>query len=259
MKNFIISRCLATYGRSGKMRFLPTALTVALAGCGLSGTQPIGFQDQIAVGEQFIQAGQFKSAYAILDGISENQKSQPKAHLAVGDSYLRANALLRAETAYKAAADLGDKHLAEIGLGKVALKRNNAEGALFHFRNALARDDKSVAAWNGLGVAQDLARNHHEAQNSYRQAIALEPGSFDAINNLGLSQILSGNSASAIETLTSLTESRLDSATTRMNLAIAMHIAGYQQQAAELADTEMPGNEAKQIFSAVTAYVRQSS
>ncbi len=239
-------------------RSLPVAISVALAGCALSGSQPVGVQEQIAVGEQFISAGEYDSAYAILDGIAETQGTQPDALIAIGDSYLRADALLRAETAYQKAAALGDLHNSEIGMGKVALKRNNAEQAMLHFRNALKRDSTSTIAWNGLGVAYDLAGNHTEAQNSYRKAIELRPDYFEAINNLGLSQTLGGNSARAIETLTALTGSRLDSSTTRVNLAIALEMAGHHQQAVELAQTEMPQDDSERIFALVRSYVRQA-
>lgn len=235
------------------------AIPFFLSGCSLSGAQPVGFQDQIKVGEQFIQAGQYESGYAILDGISENQNTLPHAQIAVGDTYLRANALLRAESAYAKAAKLGEQHLSEIGLGRVALKRNRADIAQRHLRNALAQDDQSVAAWNGLGVAYDLERNHSEAQRSYRRAIAIQPDAYEAINNLGLSLILGGNSASAVETLTTLSASRLDNDTTRMNLSIALHIAGFSDQAAQLAESKISASDAQQIFTAVISYLRRSA
>jgi Flp pilus assembly protein TadD len=239
-------------------RSLSVTLSIVLAGCAVSGSQPVGVQEQIAVGEQFISAGEYDSAYAILDGIAETQGTQPDALVAIGDSYLRADALLRAETAYAKAAALGDRNNSEIGMGKVALKRNNAEQAMLHFQNALKRDPTSTVAWNGLGVAYDLAGNHSEAQNSYLRAIDLRPDYFEAINNLGLSQTLAGNSARAIETLTALTGSRLDSTTTRVNLAIALEMAGHHQQAADLARTEMPGEDSELIFASVKSYVRQT-
>lgn len=243
----------------GTRRTTLAMLTFVTASCDLSGSQAVGFQDQIEVGEQFLQAGQYESAYSILDGVSSNLSTQSQAQIAVGDSYLRADALLRAESAYMKAAELGDNLHAEIGMGKVALKRNNAETARFHFQNALERDDKNIVAWNGLGVAYDLERNHTQAQNSYRQAISLKPDHYEAINNLGLSLILSGNSALGMETLTTLTESRLDSATTRLNLAIALHIAGLQEQAERLATSEIAADDAQKIFAAVTSYTRSGS
>lgn len=241
-----------------KIRYLCALAGVSLlSSCADGNNQPIGVQEQIEVGEQLMLAGQYESAFSVLDGIAEVQSTQPKALMAVGDSFLGANALLRAEAAYRQAGSIGPSHLAEIGLGKVALKRNEAERALYYFNTAIEKDPGNAEAWNGLGVAYDLSHNHTQAQDSYRQALALAPDYVDAVNNLGLSLVLSGNSAAAVESFTLLAESRLDNDTTRANFAIALHMAGYNREAVTMIANLASEGDAEQLFAAIRSYVRK--
>src|SRR5690606_2199649 len=74
----------------------------------------------------------------------------------------------------------------EIRMGVMAERAGQPDDAIAHYRAALARDPKSVDAWNRLGVQlgrQDLIA---DATQAYRQALGLDPGNGIALSRLVL-------------------------------------------------------------------------
>ncbi|MCU0910447.1 MAG: tetratricopeptide repeat protein [Rhodobacteraceae bacterium] len=235
------------------------AMMMALGSCGLSGDQPVGYQAQIAVAEQMLQSGQFDRGYRILDDVTRQQSSSGPAQLALGDAYLRSRAYLKAELAYRRASETGKNVDGQIGLGRVALARNEAQAARQHFQGVLARNPRSLAALNGMGVAYDLEGNHLMAAAEYRKALAIDPGYNPALNNLGLSLALAGNGAEAAQVLSEVAASQVNDAVLRQNLAVAYFVAGREQDGRRLATTDISGQRADLLRNAVLRYRRARS
>lgn len=249
--SFRMSLFSRQFTSSGKILVL---IALPLAACGLGGNQPISFQDQVAVGEHFVEVGEYDRAYRLLDGISEEQGNSVPVQIEVAEAYLRANALLRAQQAFGKVERLGDDEAANIGYGKIALRRNDPVKAQEFFAKVLAKNKEDPELFNVVGVAYDMQGIHHLAQKSYRLALHLDADHQEAWNNLGLSTLLSGNALGAVEMLSDLTESRLDDQTTRVNLGLALATAGHKKSAHQLLEHEMSNDDAEALFVAVRNY-----
>ncbi|MEM9148760.1 MAG: tetratricopeptide repeat protein [Pseudomonadota bacterium] len=218
----------------------------------------MGYDAQLRLAEQFLNNGQYARAYSVYDGVDASHVGSAEVQLALGASYLRSYAFLKAERAYAAAASLGAKDEGAIGLGRIALAKNDADGALVGFGDVLSRDQQNAIALNGVGVAYDLQGNHAEAQSYYRRALAADPTSSKSRNNLGLSLILSGDYDDAEGLLTDLAGSELDNAVARQNLALAFYLQGRESDAVELASLDVQEAEAMALFRAIRRYRRVS-
>ena len=226
----------------------------ALGACSGGGAQPVGHQGQLAVAEQMIQNGQYSEGYAILDEVAEREITSPKLRLDVADTYFNVDALLKSEDLYREAVQGGAFAAGTIGLGRVALARNEAAHARTYFTSVLAKEPNNIAALNGLGVSYDLDANHAQAQVHYRQVIALDRTNTDALNNYGLSLILDGSVQNAASILTDLTESNLDNPTSRQNLAIAYYVMGERDAAMRLAQIDASNDSSERLMAAVVSY-----
>ena len=113
--------------------------------------------------------------------------------------------------------------------------------ALARFRKALAHGP-DAAAYNGMGVAQDMLGEPDDAQASYEAALAMDPDSLAIANNFGLSLALSGRYERAIELLEDVVKSPDATAQHRQNLALAFGLAGRVEDAARVGRMDL--NEA---------------
>jgi len=241
--------------------FRPLAImgTIAsLSACELTGAQPVGYDAQLRLAEQFLNNGQYARAYGVFDGVETAHSGSAEVQLALGRSYLRSFAFLKAERAFSAAVALGAQDEGAIGLGRIALARNDADGALVAFGGVLSRDQENAVALNGVGVAYDLQGKHAEAQNSYRRALAVDPAYSQSRNNLGLSLAVSGEYDSAETVLAELVGSELNNTVARQNLALAFFLQGRERDAVELASLDVGESEATALFRAVRRYRRVS-
>lgn len=240
------------------MAFVSMACAAALTGCELSGAQPAGYASQVRLAEQFLDNGQYGRGYGVLDRIDSGHKDSAQVQLALGDSYLRSLALLKAERAYTAAAKLGAADTAEVGLGRIALARNDGAYAKELFGRVLERDFKNPDALNGMGVAYDLLGDHAKAQNHYNLALEVAPTHSRSRNNLGLSLILSGDYRTAERVLSDLAGSELNNKSARLNLAMALYAQGRERDALALAE-DVEEQSALRLFQAVTRYSQELS
>ncbi len=105
-----------------------------------------------------------------------------------------------ARTAYEKAIELDGTHAdAHVNLGRLMHEAGDIEGALAHYRAALAsRSDDATAAFN-LGVALEDLGNLREALAAYDRASGIDPEDADAhFNAANLAERL-GDTAAALE------------------------------------------------------------
>lgn len=223
---------------------------------GSCGAQDVGYQPRIGVGKQMLLNGQLSRGYRLLDAVEADHKESAKVQIALGEAYLDAAAFLKSEAAFNKAIKRGESRAGTLGLGRVALARNNHRKAKTYFSSVLEKDADNLVALNGLGVAHDLAGNHIQARLHYQQVLDIDPVNLDSINNMGLSLALNGDAQQAIKLLTDLTRSQLDDATARQNLALAHGAAGQRKQALRLAEADITRAQAQTMMKAIASYRR---
>jgi Flp pilus assembly protein TadD len=139
---------------------------------------------------------------------------------------------------------------AALGLGRLELASDPAAAAGVLLRISV-RDQHNVAVLVDLGIARDLLGQHAEAQHAYRQALAVEPGRTAASVNLALSLALSGDPRQALAILRPIALSPGASPRVRQDLAVALVLAGEDEEAGRVLHTDMPQPEALAL---VTGY-----
>lgn len=230
------------------------ALVIALAGCGLSGNQAIGYEGQLEIAQQFMQTGEYDRANRILDSLATERGQSPKVFLDLGDLYLRNGDFLRAEQSFRRADRSGSSTAPRLGLARVALARNQPDVAAREFLAILNVEPSNSAAMNGLGVAHDLKGLHFDAQSYYRSAYEIDVSNLDALNNLGLSLTLGGNADSGASVLTDLARSDRGDPVTRQNLALAYGLTGQTDAAERLARVDITADQFRHVVDVVKRY-----
>jgi Flp pilus assembly protein TadD len=155
-----------------------------------------------------------------------------------------------ARTFTQALAIAPDDAGAALGLGRLKLA-SDPDAAASVLLRLTTRDPHNVAALVDLGIARDLLGQHTDAQNAYRLALAIEPGRTAADINLGLSLALSGNPRQGLEILRPIALSPGASPRMRQNLAVALVLAGSDEEAAQVLHTDM---DRPQVLAAVEGY-----
>jgi Flp pilus assembly protein TadD len=112
-------------------------------------------------------------------------------------------------------------------LGRIELRLAQAS-AVETWRRAVATGPRTAEALTGLGLAQDLARDHAAAQASYREALESDPTNWSATANLGMSLLLTGQATAAIDVLSRAEADASAPARARHNLAIAFAVSGQE-------------------------------
>jgi Flp pilus assembly protein TadD len=144
------------------------------------------------------------------------------------------NAPAEAVDAYRAALKLrpGDPEALR-GLGNTLIVLDQPAQALPQFEQALKKSN-DPRLYNGLGVAHDMLDDYKMAQAYYRTGLELAPGNVELTNNLGLSLLLSGDAKGAVGVLRKLAGSPQATPRHRLNLALALVLAGEDQAATEV-------------------------
>ncbi|MES0864862.1 tetratricopeptide repeat protein [Ruegeria sp. SCPT10] len=212
--------------------FSTLLVTTALicAGCSQD-YRTTGFQSQIVAGEQFISVGQYAQGYSVLEQVTKDNPRSAEAQIALGDSYLRQGAHLKAMASYDTAIRLGAKTAGKVGKGRVHLANNRSELASQEFKAVLSADPNNFEAKNGIAVALDLDGDHLNAQNIYRELLDAYPTSAKVRNNYALSLSMSGKTREAIRHFGELSLSNLENEKFRQNLVLAYQIEGHEQEA----------------------------
>ncbi len=184
--------------------------------------------------------GSPETALHVAQHILANRPNDVPAMVRQGEAeaMLRRNQEARAafEQALAIAPDNSD---ALLGLGRLELATDPAAAAAL-FGRLTTREPRNVAALTDLGIANDLQGRHAEAQTEYRLALAIEPGRSAISVNLGLSLALSGDPQAAIAILRPLAQSPGAQPRLRQDLAVALALAGDNDEATRLLHTDMP-------------------
>lgn len=134
---------------------------------------------------------------------------------------------------------------AHMGLGKARVSMDQPAKAVEHYR-AAAKAQPSARAYNGLGVALDMAGDHKGAQRAYLAGIKLDGNYLPLKNNLGLSYTLAGNYKRAIAVLRETAAHPGSTVRERQNLALAYGLSGDRQMAERIARVDLTESDVTQ-------------
>ncbi len=201
----------------------------------------------IKAAEAAAEAGDLNSASAFYQRAAQLAPKDPKPLADLGALMSRTGGLAAAVEAYRGAlARAPSDWRIDLELGRLALRLDRPEEAFSHFE-AVKRTHPQAAAFNGLGVTEDLLGDHAAAQRAYEEGLKTAPDDPTLRNNLGLSQALAGDYVAAIATLSALTASPHATPRYRLNLALVYGLAGQDDAAAaaardDLGETEIASN-----------------
>ena len=139
-----------------------------------------------------------------------------RMHLGMGDE-------MQAMTAFGNAVSLDAQHAPSLeAVGLIDLKWKQATLAREFLERAVAADDQSWKAHNGLAILDSLDGRHGDAQRHYHAALEIRPDAADVLNNLGYSQFLAGQPELAAEHLVDAVKFKSDHKVAWSNLAMVM-------------------------------------
>ena len=155
------------------------------------------------------------------------ERGRPEAYTLLGDTLVELGAYDQAAEIFEQSMERDDKSLAaKLGYARTLVALKRPESAIPHYQAVVKSGSRNLQAFNGLGVAYDLAGEHRTAQKVYRDALAIAPDSMLLRNNLGLSLSLAGDHKDAIELLQVVVDEPGARAQHRQNLALAYGLAG---------------------------------
>jgi len=227
------------------MKYLRLYLILAvsiLTACA-SVNQVTDYQVQIEIGEQFIENGQYDRGYKILRQAERFNSKSSRAQLAIGNSYLKQGAFLKARSRFEDSIKLGATYHGYVGLGRLGLARNKSREAIHYFTQAIIIKRSSVEAYNGIGVAYDLVGNHESAQKHYNYALSLDQYSIKTINNKAISLMLSGQLNESYNLLQEIITSERGNNRIRHNLGLLKVLKGEFDDARHLFSDKIPANQ----------------
>ncbi len=220
-------------------------IVLAGAPAGLAASGPVRDTPQkseeafIKAAEAAAEAGDLNSASAFYQRAAQLAPKDPKPLADLGALMAKTGGFAAAVEAYRSAlARSPSDWRIDLELGRLALRLDRPQDALGHFET-VKRTHPQAAAYNGIGVTEDLLGDHVAAQRAYDEGLKVAPDDATLQNNLGLSQALAGDYSAAIATLSTLTASPHATARYRLNLALVYGLAGQDDAAAAAARDDL--------------------
>jgi tetratricopeptide (TPR) repeat protein len=153
------------------------------------------------IGEVLLMAGEYTSAATAFERGVEADPNDPQLHHDLGRANLQLGKLSEAQREEQLALDLrgGQYPEALVGLGDIALARNDYGGAVAQYNSAVKLDAGSTAAYLGLGRAAAASGNWAVAQAHFSDAVRSDPQSAEAHLWLAESLVRQSNPRVAID------------------------------------------------------------
>jgi tetratricopeptide (TPR) repeat protein len=153
------------------------------------------------IGEVLLAAGEYAPAATAFERGVEADPNDPQLHHDLGRVNLQLGKLSEAQREEQLALDLrgGQYPEALVGLGDIALARNDFGGAVAQYNTAIKLDAGSTAAYLGLGRAAAGSGNWAVAQAHFSDAVRSDPESAEAHLWLAESLVRQSNPRGAID------------------------------------------------------------
>ena len=238
---------------------VPVLLGFLLSGCAgaqswldaVASTEPLD-ADLMKVASDIEAQGQIAAALPIYERAAANS-GDAAAQLRLGDAYTRAGKTDQAIQAYRAVLTATpDNPDALLGLGSAQVRAGDPDGAVVSLAK-VAPMLNTMTAYNRLGVAQTLAGEFTQAQQSFDTASALAPDDLDVRTNLALAAALDGQEAKAIHATRAVVGSPGAEARHRRNLMIVYGLLGRADEGRAAAPKGLSASEVKKLLARATA------
>jgi tetratricopeptide (TPR) repeat protein len=134
------------------------------------------------IGQFLLDNGEYASAATAFERAIAASKDDAELHHGLATAYLQQQRLDDAQREEQLALDLrgGQYAQAFVGLGDIALARNDPGAAVAQYNSAIKLDSTLTAAYLGVGRASAAAGNWAVAQAHFRDAVRSNPNSPDA-------------------------------------------------------------------------------
>jgi Flp pilus assembly protein TadD len=245
------------------LRFTGIALTLFLISCSTSqnSSDAPSFsglsEDQsklVRMANKMRENGDYQTALKFYLQVANQEAETSEVVFGMADCYSKlgqGNEALSRLLDYKAA--YPDHPLINRELGKVYLSLNEPKQCIKYFSAALETQPNDIITLNGLGVCNDLVKNHEAAQKYYLNALDINPKATYISANLGLSYTFSGQTIhQAITILGKIANSPDATPKDRQNLALAYGLSGDLKKAAEIFSIDLNDEEVENNL----AYIR---
>jgi tetratricopeptide (TPR) repeat protein len=245
------------------MRIAPLRVALCallLAGCTTGGPQGngdlAGRQDPatvagvstaavINIAEQLRAKGDLPAAISFYRRAIVIDPNQVKPYIGLGETLLAAGHANEAAETFRAALAMAPNNAeATRGLGLTLVALDKPTEAIEMLNRSL-KTAPSARAYSALGVAENLLGNSAEATEAFRKGLTMAPDDLDLLNNYGLSQALAGNYDDAIKTLHRVATDPRATSRNRLNLAMALGLAGRAEDAAQVARIDLDEQSVK--------------
>lgn len=238
---------------------VPALLGFLLSGCAgaqswldaaASSEQPDA--DLMRVAADIESQGQVAAALPIYERAAAGS-SDTATQMRLANAYARAGKTDQAIQAYRAVLTASPNNPdALLGLGSALVRAGDADGAVVELAK-VAPMVNTMTAYNRLGVAQTLAGQFAQAQQSFDAASALAPDDLDVRTNLALAAALDGQEARAIHATRGVVGSPGAEARHRRNLMIVYGLLGRADEGRATAPKGLSANEAKKLLARAAA------
>lgn len=225
---------------------------VVLAGCTSSEKDQGQEENLLRTAERMEATGNMGGAAHVyrklLDGSSGDKLP---LYLKLGASLIAAGDMEEARKVFEEAlrVDKGDQ--AKGQLGRCYLMAGKADMAITIFQDILKTKTDNVQAYNCLGVAYDLKKDHKTAQDFYKKALELDSDNVEIKANLALSLAFSCNYAEALQLMVPIGSQLGATAKQRHNLATVYALAGQEDKATELFGRDLEQGRTKNSLEAL--------
>lgn len=216
---------IASKIQSGRV-VLWCVLATLSVGCATAQDQPqldvAAAQEMTAKAVMQERRGDYSSALASYMSAVQLTPSADLWHQ-VGRMHLGMSDEMQALTAFGNAVTLDAEHAPSLeAVGLIHLKWKQTTLAREFLERAVAADERSWKAQNGLAIIYSLDGRHDDAEVHYHAALEIRPDAADVLNNLGYSQFLAGMTQAAAEHLVDAVKYRRDHKVAWSNLAMVM-------------------------------------
>lgn len=196
------------------------------------------------IGDSLIVQGELDTAYLNYDKALQLAPGNTDLEYKKGLALLKAGNTVAALKQFQMVLDKKQDHaLAQEGMGRVLLLRNNIEVSQAHFVKAVTLNDRLWLSYTCLGAIYDKKELFNAAITAYNAALALQPDNGMLYNNLGVSYMLANQYEMAFHAFRNAISHRFATEKTYNNIGLALAHMGHYTAA--FSAFKRSGSEAK--------------